>query len=108
MTTFANNLAPAFPHAIGIVGSAEFFRPDVGYSFEAEKVIETIFRANLRLITPSSGMALTKISPMPYVPKTVLGKKLMELRNAAIAKGMSLMTAEEISKEIARRRGEIE
>ena len=43
-----------------------------------------------------------------YVPKTALVKKLMELRNAAIAKGMPLMTAEEISEELARRRGENE
>ena len=41
-----------------------------------------------------------------YVPKTALGEKLVALRNAAIAKGMPLMTAEEISEEIARRRGE--
>ena len=37
-------------------------------------------------------------------PKTALGEKLVALRNAAIAKGMPLMTAEEISEEIARRR----
>ena len=43
-----------------------------------------------------------------YVPKTALGKKLMELRNAAIAKGMPLMTAKEISEELARRREENE
>ena len=42
------------------------------------------------------------------LPKTALVKRLMELRNAAIAKGMSLMTAEEISEELARRCGENE
>ena len=40
-----------------------------------------------------------------YAPKTALVAKLMELSNAAIAKGMPLMTAEEISEELARRRG---
>ena len=43
-----------------------------------------------------------------YVPKTALGEKLAALRNAAIANGMPLMTAEEISEELARRRGEVE
>ena len=43
-----------------------------------------------------------------YVPKTALGEKLGALRNAAIAKGMPLMTAEEISEELARRCGENE
>ena len=49
-----------------------------------------------------------RMKPKPYVPKTALGKKLVALRNAAIANGMPLMTAEEISEELARRRGEIE
>ena len=40
----------------------------------------------------------------PFVPKTAFGKKLMELRNAAIAKGMPLMTVDEILEEVTRRR----
>ena len=46
-------------------------------------------------------------SKASYTPKTALGKKLVALREAAIAKGMRLMTSDEISAEIARRRGEI-
>jgi len=43
-----------------------------------------------------------------YYPKTELGKKLMTLRNQAIAKGLPLLNADEIIEEISRRRGEID
>jgi hypothetical protein len=42
-----------------------------------------------------------------YRPKTALGKKLMELRNQAIAKGLTLLDADEIIEEVSRRRGEV-
>ena len=41
-----------------------------------------------------------------YLPKTALGKRLMALRNQAIAKGLPLLNASEIVEEIRRRRGE--
>ena len=108
MTAFTNNLTSTFPYPIGTFGEAGFFRPEDGYSSEAWQVRIIIFKANLRLLKPSSGIAPARMSSITYVPKTALGKKLVALRNAAIANGMSLMTAEEISEEIARRRGEIE
>jgi len=42
-----------------------------------------------------------------YRPRTALGEKLMALRNQAIAKGLRLLNADEITEEILRRRGEI-
>jgi hypothetical protein len=42
-----------------------------------------------------------------YRPKTALGKKLMDLRNQAIAKGLTLLDADEIIDEVNRRRGEV-
>jgi len=36
-----------------------------------------------------------------------LGKKLMDLRNEAIAKGLTLLNADEIIEEVNRRRGEV-
>ena len=39
-----------------------------------------------------------------FVPKTAFGEKLMNLRNASIAKGMHLMTVDEIREEVAQRR----
>jgi len=45
---------------------------------------------------------LNPTTPPPaqeYVPKTPLGKKMLDLRNAAIAKGMMLLSAEEITGE---------
>jgi len=42
-----------------------------------------------------------------YRPRTALGEKLIALRNQAIAKGLRLLNADEITEEILRRRGEI-
>jgi hypothetical protein len=42
-----------------------------------------------------------------YRPKTALGERLMALRNQAIAKGLTLLNADEIIAEVRRRRGEV-
>jgi hypothetical protein len=42
-----------------------------------------------------------------YWPKTALGKKLIDLRNQAIANGLTLLNADEIIEEVSRRRGEV-
>jgi hypothetical protein len=42
-----------------------------------------------------------------YRPKTLLGKRLMTLRNQAIAKGLTLLDSDEIIEEVSRRRGEV-
>ena len=44
----------------------------------------------------------------PITPKTRLGKRLKELRNKAIAKGMPLLEADEILIEVQKRRGELD
>lgn len=53
----------------------------------------------------------TKITPShwesDFVPKTALGKRLLELRNKAVAAGMRLLSEDEILEEVRRRRGEI-
>lgn len=41
----------------------------------------------------------------PLMPRTDLGKKLLELRNKAIAKGMHLLDEEDILLEVQKRRG---
>jgi hypothetical protein len=41
-----------------------------------------------------------------YRPKTELGRKLMALRNQALAKGLTLLDADGIIEEVRRRRGE--
>lgn len=46
------------------------------------------------------------ITQRSYVPRTELGKRLLPLRQEAIAAGMPLLTVPEIRDEIARRRGE--
>jgi hypothetical protein len=42
-----------------------------------------------------------------YRPMTPLGKKLIALRNQAIAKGLQLLNADEIVEELRHRRGEM-
>jgi hypothetical protein len=44
----------------------------------------------------------------PFMPRTDLGKKLLELRNKAIAKGMPLLDQDDILLEVQKRRGLIE
>jgi hypothetical protein len=43
-----------------------------------------------------------------FVPKTGLGKRLLDLRNRAIASGIRLLSEDEVLEEVRRRRGEIE
>jgi len=43
-----------------------------------------------------------------FTPRTELGEKLLAIRNKAIAKGMKLLTEDEVLEEVKRRRGEIE
>lgn len=43
-----------------------------------------------------------------FKPQTALGKQLWEIRQQAIAKGMKLLSQDEILEEIRRRRGELE
>lgn len=40
-----------------------------------------------------------------FVPKTVLGKKLLSLRNKAIISGMKLLSEDEVLEEVKHRRG---
>ncbi len=42
-----------------------------------------------------------------FVPRTALGKRLLALRNKAIAAGLRLLNEEEVLEEIRRRRGEL-
>ena len=41
-----------------------------------------------------------------YVPRTELGRRLLELRGNGIRSGMKLLTASDINEEVTRRRGE--
>ena len=43
-----------------------------------------------------------------FIPRTELGKRLVALRNKAIATAMRLLDEKEILEEVRRRRGEIE
>lgn len=56
--------------------------------------------------SPQGSTIVADASQPAFVPKTALGKTLVALREAAIARGLPLLTADEISNEIARRRGE--
>lgn len=42
----------------------------------------------------------------PFTPRTLLGKRLLAIRNNIIADGLPLLTQEEIEREIAERRGD--
>jgi len=57
----------------------------------------------------TSGTSQTSMHSMsqerPFIPRTDLGKKLLELRNKAIAKGMPLLDQDDILLEVQKRRG---
>jgi hypothetical protein len=44
--------------------------------------------------------------PLSYVPRTLLGEKLLAIREKILATGAPLLTQGEIEQEIAERRGE--
>ena len=56
---------------------------------------------------PSTEILFPKITE-EFVPRTPLGRKLLELRNRAIQAGMRLLNADEVLEEVKRRRGELE
>jgi hypothetical protein len=43
-----------------------------------------------------------------FIPRTLLGSKLLALRNRAIASGMRLLSEDEVLEEVRHRRGELE
>lgn len=51
------------------------------------------------VLSPAEGGAFT--------PRTSLGRRLLSLRNRAIASGMKLLSEDEVLKEVKRRRGEL-
>lgn len=44
--------------------------------------------------------------PLTYMPKTPLGERLLAIRGKIVATGGTLLTRDEIEKEVAARRGE--
>ena len=65
-----------------------------------------MYKLGLTPYTSSQSTIVVCASRYAFVPRTALGKTLAALREAAIARGLPLLTADEISNEIARRRGE--
>jgi hypothetical protein len=66
------------------------------------------------IAVPNSSYQACKITLWNFIsqpifrPKTDLGKKLMALREKAISEGLVLWDADQIAKEVHRRRGEAE
>lgn len=84
-----------------------------------ERSLQTDFREVPRWVAfvfpigkEQSTNQMTEVRPAEWVggfiPRTELGKRLVALRNKAIATGMRLLNEEEILEEVRRRRGELE
>jgi hypothetical protein len=59
----------------------------------------------------SSHRITTVLSPFEtraFIPRTPLGRRLLSLRNQAIASGMKLLSVDEVLEEVKRRRGELD
>lgn len=72
--------------------------PNPAYNFSVSSTYQTAE------VTP--GFAAT-LPQRLYLPRTELGRKLLELRDRGIRSGMKLLTPAQIHDEIARRRGEL-
>lgn len=51
-------------------------------------------------------MAVQSADDRSYVPRTELGRRLLDLRNKSIRSGIKLLTISDINEEVTRRRGE--
>ncbi|MBS3907055.1 MAG: hypothetical protein KGZ49_08470 [Syntrophaceae bacterium] len=64
------------------------------------------------IVVPSVKSQIAKIitwtdTESYFQPRTLLGKRLLAIRNRAISKGLPLLDADEIMLELSRRRGEL-
>lgn len=60
--------------------------------------------------TKLKSLPVTTPEPVPfdYKPRTPLGRKLLEIRRRIIASGEPLLSLDELERELAERRGEVD
>ncbi len=73
--------------------------------FGAQQVIVTMPIAHTSAASQVSSVNVVFTSEM-WTPRTTLGRRLLELREQAISKGMKLLSQNEVLAEVRRRRGE--
>lgn len=61
-----------------------------------------------RECSASQAISSVRLAERSRKPRTALGRRLIELRERAIAGGMKLLSEEEVIEEVKRRRGEID
>lgn len=88
--------ATLLPLMTGIPGGAHGYTPRSSYVIQRQEASSSVSRIDFGL-----GVAVQE-----YQPRTPLGKKLLAIRKRAIAKGMILLSEEEVLKEVESRRGE--
>jgi hypothetical protein len=98
--------------AIGTHGVAAFVGEDIPNLalVPSEKKV----RLWVKIISPvdyNLTYSISKIGPaeaIAFEPRTLLGKKLLKIRNRAIKLGMRLLSEDEVLLEVKERRGELE
>lgn len=107
-------------NSVGMTWSGSLSFSWEGWQGLAERRREALNRklyvTPIEFVTPvgleKSTFQVTKVTPWKgesvFVPRTALGRKLLEIRNEAIAAGMRLLTEDEVLEEMRRRRGEME
>lgn len=72
---------------------------------DAEQFAAFRYKAGAALTTAPQSVGLRKESLPGYQPRTELGKRLLALRQAYVASGGRLLSAEELDAELRARRG---
>lgn len=103
-----------------ILGSINFDYRYEGINYALNQMDQPKYQPNrpwVNFISPNeiaierSTYTVTNILPgidAGFIPEMTLGKKLLDLREKAIAEGMKLLDEDEIIEEVRRRRGEEE
>jgi hypothetical protein len=97
---------------VALLGAATLsLAPSTGVHLPADYRAHPSSGAALGVLVPNGSYQSLAVIPesiaqRSYVPRTELGKRLLALREEAIANGLPLLTVAEIRNEMARRRGE--
>jgi hypothetical protein len=88
--------ATLLPLMTGMPGGTHDYTPRSSYVIQRHEASSSVSRIEFGL----------SVAVQEYQPRTPLAKKLLAIRERAIAKGMILLNEEEVLKEVESRRGE--
>lgn len=97
LVNFGGLAATLLPLMTGMISEIHDYTPRSPYAIQIQEARSSVSRIEFG----------SSVVVQEYQPRTPLAKKLLAIRERAIAKGMVLLTKEEVFREIESRRGEI-